>query len=509
MWILNGLMQGLRLTVVATLVALVSIAAVPASTAQAARGNLTCDSLYSVDGGGNYAKKINPTTGLSSDSFKLEGSSRHNQLGIGTGGAYAIYTATEGSGNNATNYVYNWNATTDTTSKVKSPVAPSTHGAINPANGWFYYGGLGDSNDTLTLHGYNPATPAVAPVKVMTVNLPGSKGRNGDLAFDAGGNMYVVAASNAEGGIWSVDGPMPTTGSVTVTGTQVTALTPQFASANSIAFGPDGYLYVGSSAFLRQVDPSNGQLKSDVPDRPKMTDMASCSNPVSIKLDKDLPAGRFEPTDQFGLEISGAGLTEGTTAVTDGPAEGVQTASVGPVLGLAGQTYTVTETAAGTANFANYDTSYKCVDDVGVTVAEGTEKTATFTPDSGRSVSCRFTNTAKKPNIKLVKDAELMGSWAAGQKVKYSFTATNTGNQPLTNVAVEEVSFSGSGTTPVITCDVAELAVGAEAKCSAEYTLTQADIDTGSVLNAAKAVGTSPEGVQVEATDDAEVKGET
>ena len=100
MWILNGLMQGLRLTVVATLVALVSIAAVPASTAQAARGNLTCDSLYSVDGGGNYAKKINPTTGLSSDSFKLEGSSRHNQLGIGTGGAYAIYTATEGSSNN-------------------------------------------------------------------------------------------------------------------------------------------------------------------------------------------------------------------------------------------------------------------------------------------------------------------------------------------------------------------------------------------------------------------------
>ena len=45
MWILNGLMQGLRLTVVGTLVALVSIAAVPASTAQAARGNLTCDSL--------------------------------------------------------------------------------------------------------------------------------------------------------------------------------------------------------------------------------------------------------------------------------------------------------------------------------------------------------------------------------------------------------------------------------------------------------------------------------
>ena len=93
------------------------------------------------------------------------------------------------------------------------------------------------------------------------------------------------------------------------------------------------------------------------------------------------------------------------------------------------------------------------------------------------------------PGITVVKSADeaAQGDIAVGQVVTYSFLVTNTGNVTLTDVAVDEGEFSGAGDLSDVVCPegAASLAPGAQITCSATYTVVQADVDAGSISNAA------------------------
>ena len=85
----------------------------------------------------------------------------------------------------------------------------------------------------------------------------------------------------------------------------------------------------------------------------------------------------------------------------------------------------------------------------------------------------------------------------AGDKITYTFTVTNTGNLPLTNITLEDPKVT------VVGGPLETLAPGASDNTtfSAEYVLTQEDIDFGSFTNIATVKGTFGEN-EIEATDD-------
>jgi uncharacterized repeat protein (TIGR01451 family) len=110
----------------------------------------------------------------------------------------------------------------------------------------------------------------------------------------------------------------------------------------------------------------------------------------------------------------------------------------------------------------------------------------------------------QEPSISIVKNGTLdmtvvnpAGQANVGDKINYTFNVTNTGNVNLTNVTV---------TDPLVTVvgGPINLAPGTSNSTAftGSYTLTQADIDAGQVVNSATAHGTPPIGSEVTQSDD-------
>ncbi|GAA5178541.1 hypothetical protein GCM10023322_05950 [Rugosimonospora acidiphila] len=105
-----------------------------------------------------------------------------------------------------------------------------------------------------------------------------------------------------------------------------------------------------------------------------------------------------------------------------------------------------------------------------------------------------------RPAIALTKSVDPGTVHRAGDHVTYTFLVSNTGTTVLRQVAIDETSFSGTGALGPITCGAppvpsgsVALTAGASVACTADYAVTQADIDAGSVANTAVAIGTPPD----------------
>ncbi len=153
---------------------------------------------------------------------------------------------------------------------------------------------------------------------------------------------------------------------------------------------------------------------------------------------------------------------------------------------------------ASTTCTATYVTTQADLDDGGVT----NTATATGTPPGDTPPPVSPPSTVKVPStptpgISILKTADPTTVHHAGDTVTYSFAVTNTGNVTLTNVTVDDTTFSGTGSLSAIDCPpgAAALAPGASVTCTATYVVTQADVDAGSIANTATATGTPPPGV--------------
>ena len=140
------------------------------------------------------------------------------------------------------------------------------------------------------------------------------------------------------------------------------------------------------------------------------------------------------------------------------------------------------------------------------------ENTATTTgnPPSGDPVEdddIEIIPVDPAPAIELVKTGGLEddATVAPGDLIEYEFTATNTGNVTLTEVTIADELEGLSEIVYTWPGEAGVLAPGEQVTATANYTLTQADIDAGNVHNSATTTGNPPTGDPVEDDDEEDV----
>jgi uncharacterized repeat protein (TIGR01451 family) len=135
-------------------------------------------------------------------------------------------------------------------------------------------------------------------------------------------------------------------------------------------------------------------------------------------------------------------------------------------------------------------TSLVCSDPDSETTTSG--QTANIDLDANETVSCTFTNTKQNAALALDKSASPSTYSAVGQVITYTYTIANAGN--VTLAGPFSISDDKQGT--ISPCGSGPLAPAASTSCTSTHTITQADLDAGSIKNTATASGngvTSPE----------------
>lgn len=268
---------------------------------------------------------------------------------------------------------------------------------------------------------------------------------------------------------------------------------------------------------------------------------------TSVPVDSLGPASPLVYGPAFGVPTNGYVLYEGGHDINRGTADDAaaqraffnlqllnavnrspQVTVLQPAAGTTiagGATIPVSASATGGSGVYTYAWSATCTDAGGAVVGSGTFADATaasttFTaPVAAGQLDCNLAMTvidtcgrfsfasrsviveANNPAISIAKSAAPNTVTASGDVVVYSFVVTNTGNLDLTSVGVTDPLPD----LPAVSCPQDTLAASESMTCTASYTVTQADIDAGSIANTATATGTPPSGVPVTDDDSATV----
>ena len=442
------------------------------------------DDVYVLDRttGTNLARRatpagvVNATTNGAPDRISF-GNNNTNGLAINLDGskAVAILQGTSTSNIGSTSlFVWDYASASTTTVALTRTGGTTTlaanaviGGTIDPSSGDYYFGGYNSGVFILFRVRFDPSTAsgyASTYQYVRSVTVPGasSAGGNGDIAFDAHGNLYLVwsvATDKVLARLDAVNVNTQTGSAVRIGGNLAGS-----QAYNGIAFSGNGELLMSRSNNgnrIVRVDPSTGAQLGDVIQLGTYAnvDMASCGLPPTMRLEKELIGGRNAGGDQFTLDILVQGQTTPVqSATTAGSSTGVQPENAGPVVVRVGQIYTIRETAAGTTNLNNYMSSYSCRwsgDSQPSQEGRFDAVTRAFTlPDvptgrAGQQLVCTISNEPLRPATvtarKLVQDITGQNPVPAAG---WSMTSSATGGPTVGAPATRTTVIGGSVASP-------------------------------------------------------------
>ena len=153
------------------------------------------------------------------------------------------------------------------------------------------------------------------------------------------------------------------------------------------------------------------------------------------------------------------------------------------------------ETCTATENVtqAQIDAGTSLVDTASVSAATpASDTTQTSVSASSQPVTVTITPT---PKLSVVKTASVSSVSAANQTFTYTFAVTNNGNVTESSIGITDTQTGASVAANLgpITCPQPSLA-GASENCTATYTVSQADMNFGSINDTADATGKAPNG---------------
>ncbi|MGO8875222.1 MAG: hypothetical protein ACLQNG_05575 [Acidimicrobiales bacterium] len=218
----------------------------------------------------------------------------------------------------------------------------------------------------------------------------------------------------------------------------------------------------------------------------------------------------FAVTNSGNVTLSDVGVTDVQTAPAGALTSGPSCQSLAsPAASCSGATTALapgqvaTFTATYTITQADLDNG--SVSDTATATGEppGCSSSSCATSSSGSSASVAMTQS---PALTVVKSVTPSGPYdTVGETISYQFAVTNSGNVTLSDVGVTDVQTAPAGAltsgpscqslaSPAASCSGAttSLAPGQVATFTATYTITQADLDNGSVSDTATATGEPP-----------------
>ena len=233
-----------------------------------------------------------------------------------------------------------------------------------------------------------------------------------------------------------------------------------------------------------------------------LPDTATTPTSTASTLTLDLTAGTPADANGDGRLDAGDTITYTYDVVNTGAVTLVGLAVSDPR--TPGATCTTTTLAAGARTTCTVTYALTQADlDAGV--VDNSATVSGLTPTGSRTTSPTDTTStplAARATLVLDKtagtpvDANRSGRTDAGDTVAYTFVVTNTGTVTVGAVGVVDAKVAPTG------CAGARLVPGASVTCTATYTITQADVDAGSVDNSATARGTDPDGRPVSSAAD-------
>jgi uncharacterized repeat protein (TIGR01451 family) len=354
-----------------------------------------------------------------------------------------------------------------------------------------------------------PRAPAIALVKTAgTLADPDNNGADvGDTiayAFEVSnrGNVTLSSIAIVDVKIGTVNCPQTTVApTATVTCNATYSLTQADVDLGSVTNTADVTATTPGGATV--TDKSGATIGDNTPTvttfprNGGMTLVKSAAAPtVAAGVDANVADAGDTIEYSFTVENSG-NVTLTAVAVTDAKVPSISC----PVTSLAPTESTVC-LGSYTLTLADFDQG--SVENTAL--ATGTNPDGTQSSDTSGTAKTNDTPTTttlpQTPAMTLVKAAAAPTTGAGanttvvdvGDTIEYTFTVANTGNVSLTGIGVNDAKL------PAVTCVATNLAPGLTTTCTGTYTITQIDLDAGTVQNTAVVTGSSLDGTTAEDT---------